>query len=358
VTATHATTDAAPRPAEAAPRRDAFLDNAKFLLIALVVIGHAINPLRGDTAAAEALYTWIYLFHMPAFVLIAGYLSKSFDGSGARVEKLLATVAVPYLIFWGIYVLQAMSADRAVPPSPLEPIWITWFLAALLVWRLSVPLWKRIRWPILVSLGVSLGVAVLVTGDVLGMSRILSLLPFFVVGLFLQPHHFEVLRQPWVRVLSAIVILATIVLSYAFLADLSAEWVYWRTSLEERDVELLPLGLPARVVFLGLAAVLTAAFLSLVPRRRTWFTAFGVFTMYVFLLHGLPIRIGQQLGWYEWVDGLVGLGVVIALSVAATFLLASRPVRAATRWAVEPRASWIVRPGELAGSSEPTRRTP
>jgi hypothetical protein len=57
--------------------------------------------------------------------------------------------------------------------------------------------------------------AVLVTGDVLGMSRILSLLPFFVVGLFLQPHHFEMLRRSWVRVISAIVILATIALSVA-----------------------------------------------------------------------------------------------------------------------------------------------
>ncbi|RCV48202.1 hypothetical protein DEF23_25385 [Marinitenerispora sediminis] len=330
-------------------RRDALLDNAKFLLIVLVVVGHVISPAT-DTRLADAIYFWIYLFHMPAFVLICGYLSKSFDGSARRVDKLLTTVVAPYLIFWGIYALQSLTVGRSLPDTPLQPLWLTWFLAALFVWRLTVPLWKRVRWPIPVAIAVSLAASVVTTGDVFGMSRILSLLPFFVAGLMLEPRHFEFLRQRWVRVWAVGVVLITAAMSYIYLEQLSLEWVYWRESLLERDVDILPIGIPGRIVFMVLAASLTAALLSLTPRRTTWFTGLGALTMYVFLLHGLPIRIAEQFGWYDVVNGYVGLAVNTAVAVGMVFLLCSPWVRRATRWAVEPRVDWILRRDRARGA--------
>ncbi|RNL84653.1 hypothetical protein EFW17_11935 [Halostreptopolyspora alba] len=333
----------------AAPKkRDALLDNAKFLLIVLVFVGHAIEPTT-ETRLAEALYFWIYLFHMPAFVLISGYLSRSFDGSGRRVDKLLTTVVAPYLVFWGIYALQSLSVGRDLPDGPLEPLWVTWFLAALFVWRLTVPLWNRLRWPFAVSVGVSFLGGLVATGDALGVSRILSLLPFFVAGLILEQRHFDMLKSGWVRAWSAVVVLVTAAMSYIYLEQVSREWVYWRESLLDRDVDLLPLGIPGRVVFLVLAFSLTAALLSLTPRRTTRFTRLGALTMYVYLLHGLVIRIAEQFGWYEFTSDHLGnhgsLAVNLALAVTLTFVLCAPWVRSATRWAVEPRVEWMLRPG-------------
>ncbi|MGH3747645.1 MAG: acyltransferase family protein, partial [Micromonosporaceae bacterium] len=91
--------------------RVALLDNAKFLLIFLVVVGHAVE-LTPATPTGDAIYVWIYTFHMPAFVLIAGYLSRSFDGSAERVHRLLTTVVAPYLIFWVLYALQSLWVGR------------------------------------------------------------------------------------------------------------------------------------------------------------------------------------------------------------------------------------------------------
>nr|WP_255429724.1 acyltransferase family protein [Streptomonospora sp. PA3] len=316
-------------------------------MIALVVVGHAISPLSGDTPLADAVYYWIYLFHMPAFVLISGYLSKSFDGSGRRIDKLLTTVAAPYLIFWGVYALVSAATDRGLPDSPMEPLWITWFLAALFVWRLTVPVWNRVRWPFAVSVGISLVGGAATTGDMLDASRIVSLLPFFVAGLVLQPRHLELLKQTWVRVWSAGVMAATAAMCFLYHEEVSREWVYWRQSLVDRDMDLLPVGLPGRLMFMVLAFALTAALLSLTPRRTTHVTRLGALTMYVYLLHGLFVRGAEALGWYEFAEGALGgyaaLGATTALAVALTYLLCTPWVRRATRWAVEPSVEWALR---------------
>ncbi len=339
-----------------ARQRDPLLDNAKFVLIMLVFIGHAIEP-AVKTGAGDSIYFFIYLFHMPAFVLICGYLAKSFDGSPKRVEKLITTLAVPYFLFWGIYALQSLSTGRNLPDGPLDPLWVTWFLMALFVWRLSVPLWKRIRWPIPIAIAISLAAGLVSTGDVLNVSRILGLLPFFVTGLFLKPEHIEFLRKRWVQAIAVVGTLATMVVTITHLEKLSREWVYWRESLLDRHFDVFPYGLPARIVFLVLAFCLTGAVLSLLPRRRTWFTKLGELTLYVYLLHGLVIRVGGQFGWYEITDQALGgygaLAANIAMAVLFTFVLCTPLVRWATRWAVEPQASWLLRQRPRRPADEP-----
>ena len=55
-------------------RRDAFFDNAKFLAIVLVAMGHSWEPLKGDSRILEGVYTVVYIFHMPALIILSGYI--------------------------------------------------------------------------------------------------------------------------------------------------------------------------------------------------------------------------------------------------------------------------------------------
>src|SRR5690625_4229938 len=51
-----------------APRgRDPWLDNARFILIALVVFGHMLEPLADAHPWLQTCYRFVYAFHMPAF---------------------------------------------------------------------------------------------------------------------------------------------------------------------------------------------------------------------------------------------------------------------------------------------------
>ena len=61
----------------AAKVRDPWLDNAKMTLVTLVVIGH-MWTLLPETGLNRHLYDFLYSWHIPAFVLVTGYLSRSF----------------------------------------------------------------------------------------------------------------------------------------------------------------------------------------------------------------------------------------------------------------------------------------
>ncbi|MFD6951140.1 acyltransferase [Nocardiopsis sp. TSRI0078] len=333
-------TDAAPP----APGRDARLDNAKFVLIALVVIGHAIGSLR-DYGPASALYYWIYFFHMPAFILISGYLSRSFDASSKRVEKLVLTLAVPYLIFWtihqGIYTVERGGLPDSL--SVLQPTYALWFLVALFLWRLSVPLWQRLRWPVLIAVVVSMFAATADLGGTLSLGRVVSFLPFFVLGLSLRREHFAHLDRLWVRIASVLVLGVTAVLAVPISDHMSRDWLFWTNSLTDRDIDPLLPSLGLRVAFMGLALVMTVAVLALIPKQRTWFTPLGAYTLYVYLGHSVVIVLLQASPWYGVMSGAPEMVVMIAFGIGLTLLLCTPWARRSMRWAVEPRLTWFLR---------------
>ena len=57
--------------------RDYYFDNLKFILIFLVVFGHLVGITYKETQIEKSIYFFIYLFHMPAFIIVSGYFSKN-----------------------------------------------------------------------------------------------------------------------------------------------------------------------------------------------------------------------------------------------------------------------------------------
>ncbi|MFE2626146.1 acyltransferase family protein, partial [Streptomyces caelestis] len=132
---------AAPAPA-AAKKRDPYFDNVKYLAIVLVAVAHAWEPVMDGSRATRALYMIVYTFHMPAFILISGYFSRSFDMTPPKVKRLITSVAVPYVLFETAYSLFKRYADDApdMAISLIDPFFLTWFLIALFVWRVTTPI--------------------------------------------------------------------------------------------------------------------------------------------------------------------------------------------------------------------------
>lgn len=330
-------------PTATAPRtrrpRDPFFDNAKFLLVVLVVIGHNWFPLVGHSRVVKAAYMVVYAFHMPAFILLSGYFSRSFEARPDQVRKLIKTVLVPYLIFELCYLAVLSYTDgHKMTFDVTYPSYLTWFLIALFVWRLTTPVWRAVPYPVAVSVVVSVVAGLMNVSLAFALSRVLQFLPWFVVGLYLRPEHFQWLRRRVVRCWAAAAMVVAVPVAYLLAPRTDVDWLSmeWGASdLHAGAWEYVAI----RGGLFAASAVLVCAALALVPRRSLWITALGTMTMYPYLLHGMIVKYAQGKGLYDRIADTGPIAVVglTAGAVALAFLLSTPPVRLAARWAVEPR---------------------
>ncbi len=170
--------------------RDSYFDNAKFILIFLVVFGHILRSFINGNEFMLHLYKFIYTFHMPAFILVSGYFAKNFKRKG-YVKKLAVKLIIPYLIFQGIYsVFYYLIQDESMASvNPIDPQWSLWFLVSLFFWNLS--LYPFTKSPKMWALGASRGLAVMIgyldfISETLSLSRTFVFLPMFLVGFYLK----------------------------------------------------------------------------------------------------------------------------------------------------------------------------
>ena len=347
---TPAALSASPQDAVAEQRparrpRDPFFDNAKFMAIVLVVAGHSIVNLR-DVRVAHALYLFVYTFHMPVFIVITGYFSRNFTFGGGKARKLITNLGVPYVIFETAYSTYHWAVGKSsFQISLLDPYYLTWFLMALFLWRLSTPVWQQIRWPVGAAVVISLLAGMTDLPGDLEMNRTFGLVPFYVLGLML--------KRTRTRVCGAI----TLVLAFAFtlfVADrhMATNWVYWKTGNADMHVNNL-VGSGMRLGLLVGAGILVTAFLTMVPARRTWFTGLGGATLYAYLLHGFATKLVVFMGWYDtpFLHTYAGVAVTaLAGALLATFLC-SPLVRKLMHWALEPDMSWAFVPLRRPGNA-------
>ncbi|GHJ37439.1 acyltransferase family protein [Streptomyces sp. TS71-3] len=345
-----------------APARDAYFDNAKYLAIVLVAMGHSWEPLLSGSRTVDAVYMSVYTFHMPAFILISGYFSRSFDARPSRLGRLVSGVAVPYVIFETAYALLVRGAagDPSNPISLLDPWYLTWFLPALFVWRLTTPLWRTLRHPLPIALALAALASMSPSiGDDLDLQRVLQFLPFFVLGLRLRPGHLAPLRTRRARLATLPVLAAAVLVAYWAVPRMDYVWFYHDNSAQELGAPWWA-GPAMTAGLLACSLALTACFLAWVPRRRTWFSALGTGTMYGYLLHGFLIKGALFAGWYDhpWLHGPLGEVAVTLAAGCAVTLLCTPPVRHAFRWVVEPRPTLLLHggphePHEPHGPREP-----
>nr|WBO78003.1 acyltransferase family protein [Streptomyces sp. SBE_14.2] len=337
-----------PRPdAPGGKRRDAFFDNAKFLAIVLVAVGHAWEPLRDGSRTVETLYTFVYSFHMPAFIIISGYFSRSFDASPGRLRRLITGVAVPYIVFETAYPLfkRFVGGDPDMEISLLDPWYLTWFLAALFIWRLTTPVWKVVRQPLPVALGIAMLASVSPEiGDDLDLQRVLQFLPFFVLGLTLKAEHFQWVRRRSVRIMSVPVAAAALLMGWWAAPRMTGAWFYHRDAAQELGAPWWTGPVMVLALF-GCSLVLTACFFAWVPGRTMWFTALGAGTLCGYLLHGFLVKAGDYQGWFEpaWLHRPLGEIFVTLVAAAVVTLLCTPPVRRVFRCVLEPEMKWAFR---------------
>lgn len=163
--------------------RDIRFDNYKGVLITLVVVGHFLWGYR-DVEAYRQICLAIYLFHMPAFVLISGYFRKPTIKAASICQLLVSFFLINTLMM--VFSVSVLGADIHL----LSPYYSCWYLLALVAWRLLLPLIASVKSPsVMMGLSILLALSVGFCDEVtnqFALSRTVSFFPFFLFGYYLK----------------------------------------------------------------------------------------------------------------------------------------------------------------------------
>ncbi|MFT4414093.1 acyltransferase family protein [Fredinandcohnia humi] len=325
-------------------KREYYFDNAKFILILLVVFGHFIQPFIQDNKLMMTLYQFVYSFHMPAFILVAGYFAKGFKKEG-YIKKTAKKLLIPYLIFQLLYTIYYyfLYKGENLLFEIFNPQWSLWFLISMFCWNVMLYLFTKFsyKWSITISILIGIAIGYLpFIGNYLSLSRTFVFFPLFLLGYYVKKEHFTILKRPAFQIGSWVLLFA-ILIGYYFVPEFNTGWLLGSKSYEYLNQENIG-GLIRLAIYL-ISFLTTFAFFAIIPKKQYFFTSWGTHTFYVYLLHGFVIKYFRH---SEWLDVIKETNSILLLALATlllTFLLSSKLIRAISQPLIELRTSILKR---------------
>lgn len=305
--------------------RNSRIDNIKALLIFLVVFGHLIEINIRNDHFLRSIWIFIYSFHMPMFALVSGMFSKS-----ALEEKqslqLLKNIIVPLLAFELLYEsIEVLSkGSLSVYTGLLAPYWMLWYLLSLLCWRLLLPIFSKLQFPVIGAVVIALIASYSEsTGYFLSISRTLSFFPFFLLGWKMGADSLEI-KDKSLLLTSFLVLATAFIAAFLLKSDFDYRWLYGSYSLPHLGMARLA-GTVYQLAQYAISTVIGLAFLYLVTRKDWGLSDIGRRSMYVFLWHGvalIALREGGLLRRIFQLEDFPCLLLSLAISVLIVWITA------------------------------------
>lgn len=166
--------------------RNPFIDQFKGILIFFVVLGHFAVHLQEFSPIWGGVSNFIYSFHMPAFILLSGYLSK---GVTTQRIKEIDTLIYPYIVFQILnFIYTYFTGFGHGTLNIYSPAYLNWYIMALFFWRLFLPYFQKMkRWLVaVVLLGLWFTSGYGVSNGFLSFYRVFYFFPFFMIGYYIE----------------------------------------------------------------------------------------------------------------------------------------------------------------------------
>lgn len=299
-------------------RRDPYIDNLRFLLIILVVIGHFLSQLT-RIKELKYLYYIIHIFHMPCFVFISGYVSKHVHKNGTfNTRKIMALFWMFLLFKIGNYICTGMKGKLNLFNVKDAP----WYLLALVFWTMAIPFLEKCNKKFVLITTILLALICgydSSIGSFMVLSRTIVFLPFFILGFYTTKEHLDKLLNLRLRI-------PAILLPFSSFFILTVIYPYVKPF-----VKIVFAGSPyvsifkkywhygafIRLFWYILAFVFSISFLLLVPRVKLFFTVLGERTLPVYILHILLRNRLMAHGFFAWLLGMPKLIILLILPFCA-----------------------------------------
>ena len=291
--------------------RDHKLDNLKFIMLFLVVLGHVLEMGNIQSGVFGILYTSIYMFHMPVMVIVSGYFSRKIADKGEQgILTRYIKLALPSLILQFIFGVLSYMFTGAV-----QAYWILWYTVALVIWDYLIEYTKFRYWPVLMLVMVFLfGNMGMIINTFFG--RIVYFMPFYLVGYYMDLSALDRLKPAFRKK----IIIGATMLAAAGIYVFSQSGLDYRLFYFSRGYSDLGLNMASGTFYRLLAYVISMSLsfiFLLITSRRSFAYVKSTNTMTTYLLHGLIIK---TIGWITNTNLnslIIGLMLTVAI-VAVT----------------------------------------
>ena len=305
--------------------REFFWDNFRGILIWTIPISH-FTMSGGDYARdslSGVIYITINVSVMQAFVFLSGYFSKRPERARETAFK---TFLFPYLLlvpmFYGVRYYFLGHANL----SWIEVPFALWYLVALFFYRFLLVDMVRFKYilPLSIILYFAAGQITWLDSTLAG-GRVISYLPFFLLGYYCQKEHIDKIRA--MKTLP-------VVLLGIFLVGASVTLAYFVPTpsdfyLLKRDAPFIGLAwwadLLMRLVDFILPCLWIIFMLNIVPKGKSYLTYVGVTTMTIYILHLVVRYWVRDTGFPEW-NMFVYYGCIFGLASLCVVVFSSKPV--------------------------------
>ena len=310
-----------------ASKRFYWIDNAKCLLIFLVVLGHFNYWVAGNGHILDRSKFVIYLFHMPAFIFLSGMTSfkNVQEKRWARTGSFLILFLFMELLH---YVCENLIFELDKPMDLLQEDRSPWYAMALCWWTLLTILVRKIRPVYVLTASVLLSLFCgydTVLSPFLVIRRTLVFYPFFYLGYLATVRHKQEVSFPTGVRIGAAVLLALLAAVFfiqypriSFWEDLfRGSFDYYQIG-EGLDVRW---GWAWRLAAYGVSACLSFLFFIVIPRKKIpLMTLIGQRSLSVYALH-LAVIILLMNGLRSCRDWVENGHIVVLFPLAAILVI-------------------------------------
>jgi fucose 4-O-acetylase-like acetyltransferase len=315
--------------------RDPALDNIKLAMILLVVLGHLIEPMINYNEHMKTIYMFIYSFHMPIFIIISGALTKPYSSETHTKKKLVIFVTI-MLMFTFLYEILNLIMLKSISNYTLnfQPYWILWFIFSVFIWKASLPIIIKLKFPVLITTAISLLIGYDSHIDnFLGLNRTIYFFPFFIIGYKLGPS--LLLNKFLVNIhkFYYLLLLTLIIVVFWLLKDLPHQWLYGNSSYNKLGFSEW-YSFIVRLLLYLISLLACTAVIMLIPRKESKLTKRGRNTIFVYLWHGFIVKIVIYLGAIHFLNdssNYIALIYLFSASVLITFFLSSLLIKNITQ---------------------------
>lgn len=273
------------------PSRIFKYDNLKFVLIALVVIGHMADYYPGWDKVTTYTLTrqYIYAFHMPLFIFVSGLFYKNKNVAQKVFSFLFCALGMT-----AVNTLIKIVFKRKAAPDILNVRGIEWYLYAMAFFYIGMYLLREINPKLLLSFSFLVSFLIGYTNEInhfLALTRVIVFFPFFILGTIINRDKLvELTKKKWLKPVGALVLIGWAVFMIITRDNIgkltSVFYCAGKAAYRLLPDILIPYGVPLRILWYLFSAALGFALICLIPDKKLpAVSTFGSRTLQVYFWH-------------------------------------------------------------------------